>query len=109
MACHAIDELGGELAERFVQGPQLGRHKPRLCQQAMGPMIRFIHMHQCSNGLNGAGYLADLLFLFLGSQQRSRRIEEELGLLLDLQDIGMLADGPKRPAAVRRGPTHGCL
>ena len=59
-------------------------------------MVRIIHLHQAANQVLAPGHLLNKLLHHLEAQGRARIVNEKLFLALNLLDVAIACDIPKR-------------
>src|SRR3984893_8040207 len=100
---HALDRGTGDLADPFVEAPDVARHEPGLGQGAILRMIRRIHLYQTAHkGRAAAGQLADVVAgRLVDDGRRSIAAMKEVVLTADLEDIGVTGYDSVRVADCR--------
>ena len=107
---HIVDGAAGQLGNPRLELLHLLGLEPGLGDLPVLLVLLTVHLRQAANEVGTAGHLVAHRLLEVGAEQLgARRVEEALGLALDLEHVGMLGGGPERTDPLRSGPVQRIL
>ncbi len=106
VARQLVEDLAGDLLESRLEPADRARCEPVRDEPAVVAVLGRVHVHEHAQR---RGLLEPLPrpAAHLGKQDEAPRAAEALGLLRDLDDVGVLRDRPERLVARRRHPMDG--
>ena len=96
-AHHTVDELARDLPDRLLHRAQRARHDMREHDGAQVPVLLAVDRDQAADqvGIPARDHPNPGLALPVGDEGRLLAVAEDVGLTLDLLDVGMAADHPE--------------